>query len=167
MGDEYRAAAGAKQLRLVVDVDPELRAVYTDQSRIRQIVANLLSNAIKYTDHGSVVLRAGWNVGDEASGGAYAFISVADTGPGIPPDKREFVFEEFGRLAADQQPGAGLGLAISKRVADALGCRIRVEGETAGATFTLCIPLGGVGSPDDRRVSGDRLTETRGAEPTA
>jgi len=153
MGEEYRAAADAKQLRLVVDVDPELRAVQTDQSRIRQIVANLLSNAIKYTDHGSVVLRGGWNVGDEASGGAYAFISVADTGPGVPLDKREFIFEEFGRLAADRQPGAGLGLAISKRVADALGCRIRVEGEVGGgSTFTLCIPLAVAQDRDDGRL---------------
>ena len=69
-------------------------------------------------------------------------IEVADTGIGIPADKQSKIFEEFSRLSTSDRPGAGLGLAISKRLAEALGGEIIVTSEVdRGSTFTLRIPL--------------------------
>jgi signal transduction histidine kinase len=69
-------------------------------------------------------------------------IEVTDTGIGIPADKQEQIFEEFSRLNRSDRPGAGLGLAISKRLAEALGGQILVASEVGrGSTFTFRIPV--------------------------
>jgi len=142
--DEYRAAAAAKHLELVVEVASELPRVETDPSRVRQIIGNLLSNAIKYTDAGVVTLRARSDATDGPAEAQHLFIEVQDTGPGIPLDKQSFIFDEFARLADGKHAGAGVGLAISKHVADALGCRLEVTSAVGnGATFALCIPVHG------------------------
>jgi signal transduction histidine kinase/CHASE3 domain sensor protein len=142
-GDEYRGAANASGLSLTVDVVEDLPTVETDGARVRQIVGNLLSNAIKYTKTGSVVLRVrGYPA--ETVGGARGWVhfDVIDTGIGIPADKRDIIFEEFSRLGANDRAGAGLGLAISKRLAEALGGQITVESEVGrGSTFTLRLPI--------------------------
>jgi signal transduction histidine kinase len=142
-GDEYRGAANASGLSLTVDVAEDLPTVETDGARVRQIVGNLLSNAIKYTKAGSVVLRVR-EYPAETVGGARGWVhfDVIDTGLGIPADKQEIIFEEFSRLGTNDRAGAGLGLAISKRLAEALGGQISVESEVGqGSTFTLLIPL--------------------------
>lgn len=150
LGEEYQAAAAASGLTLSVKTDREEMVVETDRARVRQIAANLLSNAIKYTDSGSVEVRV-------VSGGAapaalpgtapgdppdlWARIEIADTGVGIAPDKQEFIFEEFSRLGGDAHSGAGLGLAISKLLAQALDGRLTVRSEPGrGSTFTLWLP---------------------------
>jgi signal transduction histidine kinase/GAF domain-containing protein/CHASE3 domain sensor protein len=142
-GDEYRGAANASGLSLTVDVAADLPPVETDGARVRQIVGNLLSNAIKYTKTGSVVLRVREYPG-ETIGGAHGWVhfDVIDTGLGIPADKRDIIFEEFSRLGAHDRAGAGLGLAISKRLAEALGGQIIVESEVGrGSTFILRLPI--------------------------
>jgi signal transduction histidine kinase len=74
--------------------------------------------------------------------GAWALIELADSGSGIPSDKKDYIFEEFSRLGDGDTPGAGLGLAISKLLAQALGGHITVESEFGhGSTFTLWLPL--------------------------
>jgi signal transduction histidine kinase len=143
IGDEYRGAANASGLSLTVDVPEDLPTVETDGARVRQIVGNLLSNAIKYTKAGSVVLRTR-EYPAEIFGGARGWVhfDVIDTGLGIPADKREIIFEEFSRLGAHDRAGAGLGLAISKRLAEALGGEITVESEVgSGSIFTLRLPI--------------------------
>lgn len=143
IGEEYRGTAYASGLSLDIHVAPDLPTTQTDPMRLRQIVGNLLSNAIKYTKSGSVSLSL--RVGPSpiaGSGGACAEFDVTDTGPGIPADKRDVIFEEFSRLDTGDKPGAGLGLAISKRLAEALGGRISVESDVGhGSTFTVRVPL--------------------------
>ena len=142
-GEEYRAAAEASGLTLTVDVPGTPFIIETDLVRVRQIISNLLSNAIKYTDRGSIELH----VHDEPAGEAgqherWALIEVRDTGRGIEPDKWDAIFEEFVRLGASEKSGAGLGLAVSQRLAMALGGRISVRSEVArGSTFTLRLPV--------------------------
>ena len=69
-------------------------------------------------------------------------VEVTDTGLGIAPDKLDFIFQEFGRVGGSETPGAGLGLAISRLLAQALGGRITVASELGrGSTFTLWLPL--------------------------
>lgn len=141
--EEYRGAAHASGLALGVDAARDLPVVVTDGGRLRQIIGNLLSNAIKYTKTGSVTLRARtqpWSQGRDGVG--WVLVDVIDTGIGIPADKRDVIFEEFSRLGDGDKPGAGLGLAISERLAEALGGRIVVESEVGiGSTFTVQLPL--------------------------
>ena len=141
--EEYRGAAHASGLALGVDAASEVPVLVTDGGRLRQIVGNLLSNAIKYTTTGSVTLRARTQALAQGSdGGGWVYLDVIDTGIGIPVDKRAMIFEEFSRLGDGDKPGAGLGLAISERLAEALGGRILVESEIgAGSTFTVQLPL--------------------------
>jgi len=149
--EEYRATAAVKRLRFVVDAASELPRVDTDPSRVRQIIGNLLSNAIKYTDSGTVTLRARAQAAAPPDEATHLLVEVQDTGPGIPPDKQGFIFDEFARLADGRHPGAGVGLAISKHVAEALGCRLDVASAVGqGATFTLRIPLSSDASDSSR-----------------
>jgi PAS domain S-box-containing protein len=111
--------------------------VHADRERTTQILTNLLTNAVKFTDAGSIVV--GWRADGRA-----VRIDVRDTGRGIPADKLVCVFEPFvqaGRSAEEQQQGVGLGLAISRELARAMGGDLTVESVVAqGSTFTLRLP---------------------------
>ncbi|MGH7623323.1 MAG: sensor histidine kinase, partial [Gemmatimonadaceae bacterium] len=140
--EEYDAAAQARGLRLSTELSEDGPIVETDQARVRQIAANLLSNAIKYTEHGTITLRTRRQpaIGRDGSE-SWAALEVEDSGIGIPADKKEFIFEEFSRLGTSDRAGAGLGLAISKLLAEGLGGRISVASEPGrGSTFTLWLP---------------------------
>ena len=130
---EHRAQPGV-EVRFVSEMPEDLR-IETDAMRVQQILINLLTNACKHTQKGSIVLRA-WLDHDA---GCTCF-SVTDTGPGVPHDKAEAIFERFVKLDSYKQ-GAGLGLNICKRIADSLGGRIWLDTSyTGGARFMLTIP---------------------------
>lgn len=142
--EEYRAQAAAKGLAIHVDAPAELPPVESDPARVRQVLSNLVSNAVKYTARGGITLRIHIRSDATAPGpGRWAALDVTDTGPGIPRDQRPLLFREFTRLAAaGAEEGAGLGLAISRRIARALGGDLTVESEVGkGSTFTLWLPL--------------------------
>ena len=133
----HRPACERAGLALDVRVPDAPCPVVTDARRVAQVLDNLVSNAVKYTPRGGRIALSldgtahhGWRV------------AVADTGPGIPPDRREFVFEEFSRLPDTHAPGAGLGLAIARRIARRLGGELWVEATPpgAGARFVLELP---------------------------
>jgi signal transduction histidine kinase len=111
----------------------------SDVEKVRQVLLNLLSNAIKFTDSGGRI-----SIACEAVDGVVA-VHVRDTGRGIPPDMLEVIFEPF--VQVDQQltrtqEGAGLGLAISRDLAQAMGGDLVAESEVGvGSTFTLTLPL--------------------------
>ena len=112
-------------------------SVRTDPERVRQILTNLLSNAIKFTRAGSVTVRV-----DATDDGAR--LVVEDTGIGIDTAHLELVFEEFRQVdesTTRTHDGAGLGLAISRRLAIALGGSLSVQSTVGqGSTFTLLLP---------------------------
>lgn len=141
VAEDFRAQAEAAGLDLEVRVPEPLRAE-TDPIRIRQVLGNLLSNAVKYTSEGRVAITAEIRGNGEASRpGAWVAVRVTDTGPGIPEEKREQIFQEFTRLDPDAPHGAGVGLAISRRIARILGGDITVESEEGrGSGFTLWLP---------------------------
>ena len=111
-----------------------------DRLKTEQIVLNLLSNAVKFTAEGGRVLTSVGTTGERS------WVRVEDTGPGIPLDKREAIFEPFvqlGRSLSSIHEGTGLGLAISRDLARAMNGDIIVGGEPGlGATFTLFLPRG-------------------------
>jgi signal transduction histidine kinase len=138
---QYHASAHARNIDLEIDILPDLPHVKTDAARLRQIVSNLLSNAIKYTDRGSVRLHVtpATDPYNDLTNGVR--IDVGDTGPGIPLPDQARIFDEFARLEDTRHPGAGLGLPISKLLAEMLGGSITVDSEVGvGSTFSLWIP---------------------------
>lgn len=143
MAEEYEAQAESAGLELRLELPEDLPLIRSDKIRIRQVMGNLLSNAVKYAGEGEIGIRAAVHQESPLEGGGEAItLSVWDTGPGIPEDKRELVFEEFARLEPTAAPGVGLGLAISRSIARALGGEITVESaEGEGSTFTLWLPL--------------------------
>lgn len=135
-------AATKKNLRLEWDVDSETPdIVLADGLRLRQVLLNLLSNALKFTDHGSIAMRvedgrnerlARMPTEDEA---ALLFI-VKDTGIGIPASRQQAVFEAFEQAYyehAAMYGGAGLGLAIARRLVELMGGRIWIESPSIGS----------------------------------
>ena len=139
--DDYRAMANAAGLQLEVDADHAIGTVVTDPVRVRQVLGNLLSNAVKYSPRGGKVQVKASMVNADSMGRAVA-LSIVDNGPGIPAELRERVFEEFFRVPdTSGADGAGVGLAIARRVSRMLGGDLRLD-ETpgGGATFTLLLP---------------------------
>ena len=121
---------------------PERVPLAVDRARIRQLLMNLLTNAIKYTAPGGAVA-----IESTAGNGAVA-ISVRDTGVGIAPGDLPYIFDRFwradpARSRTGERPGVGLGLAISKWIAEAHGGTIRVRSRPGkGTTFVITLPTG-------------------------
>jgi PAS domain S-box-containing protein len=143
MAEEYRAQAQKKGLRMEIDLPEEFPIIDSDAERVRQILSNLVSNAVKYTPEGRICVRVGIREDELAPGpGEWVAVDIEDTGPGIPRDQQHLLFQEFVRIEPAVGAGAGIGLAISRRVACALGGDIGVRSETGeGATFSLWLPL--------------------------
>lgn len=135
-----RTLALAKKITLAFDGAPE-SPVHADESLIRRMLLNVLDNAIKYTPEGGRVTVACHRNGEE-----YA-VSIADTGPGIPAEMRPRIFERFFRAdkarsrAENDGGGAGLGLAISRWIAEAHHGRLELtRSDSTGSTFTAHLP---------------------------
>ncbi len=139
--DAHEAEAVSRRIALEREL-PDLPPIVTDPLRVRQIVGNLLDNALRWTPaDGRVLLEAA--AGDDGN----LRVAVSDTGPGVPEDMRETIFEPF---HSSETPGGsfghGLGLAISRQLARALGGDLTVsERSGGGSRFELL--LAGSGAP--------------------
>ena len=134
----HRSSAEAHGLALQLTLTADLPAtLHTDATRLRQLLNNLLSNAVKFTEHGSIALSV-QPVGDEIA------FAVRDTGPGIPPEHLETVFEKFKQLEnflTREHGGTGLGLALVRQLVEHMGGRVTLESEVGvGSTFTIYLP---------------------------
>ncbi len=139
---ELRGLRGDKPVRIVLDVEPGIPDVRADPKRLRQIVTNLASNALKFTERGEVRLRA------RAEDDHWLSLQVLDTGPGIPEGVRDEIFLEFGQgegeAVARRHGGAGLGLAISKRLTELHGGTLGLRSELGqGSVFEVRLPVWG------------------------
>ncbi|CAN7229795.1 hybrid sensor histidine kinase/response regulator [Variovorax sp. LjRoot84] len=135
--DEYAALAAQQGLFMkVLAPDAPLWGL-TDGDQLMRIVGNLVNNAIKFTTSGGVTLSA------QPGPDGRVVVRVSDTGPGIPENERERVFEEFyqiGNPSRDRAQGLGLGLAIVRRTADLLKIELKLDSEPGrGTTFELHI----------------------------
>ena len=122
------------------------RFVMGDRQRLKQVLLNLLSNAVKYNRKGGLV-----NLSVEETAEGRVRINVHDTGPGIAPEKLKLVFTPFERLGIEQTgiEGTGLGLALSKRLSEAMGGTLGVE-SAVGRGSTFWVELSQTDSPVDR-----------------
>lgn len=137
MAELYGPSAEEKALSLETRVEPGL-LVGADRQLLARIFANLLDNALKYVPAGGkVVLEAAYR-GDRVE------ISVEDSGPGIPVEMRDKVFERFARLDPSRTlPGAGLGLSLVKAFVELLNGNIRIaDSRLGGAAFIVSLPAG-------------------------
>jgi signal transduction histidine kinase/CheY-like chemotaxis protein len=122
-----------------IDFNTNITHILADSERLRQVMLNLINNAVKFTNKGSIT------IGYSTPNNATIEFFVRDTGIGIPKHLHDAIFERFRQV--DDSPrrnfgGAGLGLAISKRLVELMGGKIRVESEPEkGSTFYFTIPL--------------------------
>lgn len=131
-----RPLAAHRQIQLNADLDAQADVhVLADRQRLKQILLNLIANAIKYNrDCGSVTVSA------DRVGPAHLRVTVVDTGPGIPAEHLERLFVPFERLGAERSDveGTGVGLALSSRLAEAMGGTLSVESSPgAGSRFSV------------------------------
>ncbi|WP_242371251.1 sensor histidine kinase [Anaeromyxobacter sp. SG26] len=140
-----RLLLGEKPVRVEVEA-AGAPVVASDAQKVRQILVNLVSNAAKFTDRGAIRVRVGTGEGGGAA------VSVADTGCGIAEADLPRLFVPFGQLedaATKSHPGTGLGLVITRSLAELLGGRVEVASRRGeGSTFTVHLP----GTPPPRRA---------------
>lgn len=133
-----RGAAEGKGLVIHSEFPPDLGLITADQIRFKQILFNLLSNAVKFTDSGKISISAAIENGQ-------LHLAVSDTGIGIKEEDMGRIFIEFSQVDASNSrryQGTGLGLALSKRLAEAHGGRIWADSEFgAGSVFHFLLPL--------------------------
>lgn len=136
---EIGVLAEKKNIGFELSLSPSLpEKIYGDEEAISKVALNLLSNAIKFTEQGKVSLSL-------QNGGDQWRIIVTDTGIGIPPHAREFIFEEFRQVdqtSRRKYGGTGLGLAIVQKYARTMGGSVTLQSEMGvGSTFTVTLPL--------------------------
>ncbi len=143
VAEELAPQAESKGLDLRVDAPTDGQDFESDPRLLRLILVNLLGNAIKYTQQGFVTLSV-------ERGAEESRFRVQDSGPGIPEEEQARVFEPFTQLESIRHkhtPGVGLGLALVRQMAHALGGRIELESaQGRGSTFTVILPRGIAGA---------------------
>jgi signal transduction histidine kinase len=143
---EERHLAQATGVALEADLPPDLPPVSADRDVLLRVLVNLLDNALKFTREGRV-----WVEAHSAEAG-FVRIDVIDTGPGIPKEERERIFEKFTQVRGQVQArrGSGLGLAFCRMAVEAHGGRIWIEDGPGGkgSRFAFTIPRAGRRSTD-------------------
>lgn len=134
----WEVAARDKHVHWEVNLPASLPTVQADPIRLSQVIGNLVDNAVKYTPPGHAISIAAGQEGERA------WVRVADTGPGIPPEEQALIFTPFYRGGHGRRikQGMGLGLSIARDLAEAHGGQITLESTPGqGSLFTLWLPL--------------------------
>ncbi|MCB9383265.1 MAG: response regulator [Bryobacterales bacterium] len=161
---QFAALAGAKKVELRLTIDQDLRWIVADPRRLRQVLWNLVSNALKFTDQGWVAIRARVCNPPEGlstpSGKNWLELCVEDTGPGMDATQIEHIcspYKNLERHVRSGQAGTGLGLAVVREIASALGGDLKVRSEVGrGSRFCVRTPVGA-----DARVRQPALLAAR------
>ncbi len=144
-----RWMVGTKDLVVEIDATDRLPSVESDPRGLKRILLNLLSNAAKFTPEGGrIVVRA------RAEGPGAVRLEVQDSGIGIAPEDQARIFEEFRQLDGSSERaygGVGLGLAVVRRLCEALGARVELQSDRGqGATFGVVVPVAWSGRRSER-----------------
>jgi signal transduction histidine kinase/CheY-like chemotaxis protein len=160
---EFRAEAGQKGIDLRIDPSgiPNL-VIETDGPRLQRCLVNILSNAVKFTERGQILVTAAIGRGD---GGDVLRIAVKDSGIGMTADQLPQIFEPFERLGTTAVAGSGLGMAIVRSGAEAMGGSVSITSESGvGTTVTLEVPTTVHGPATDGPVPGTVIAYTPARE---
>lgn len=134
----FKPILTSEEVLLIFEEPQGVARVYSDDKKLSQILRNFISNALKFTLRGEVRVSA------RSAEGKMVIFSVTDTGIGIPPEFHAAIFEDFVQVDSPIQKrlrGTGLGLSLSKRLAELLGGSVAVESEPGvGSTFSVTIP---------------------------
>jgi signal transduction histidine kinase len=134
MAESWRLRVEAADLLFHVAVPPRLPSTRADREQLTRVISILLGNAIEHTPRGGSISLLASHTGDWIS------LSVADTGRGIPPAFLPHLFHRFARIPDSPTGGAGLGLAIARRIVEAHGGQIRAQSELGrGTVFTFTL----------------------------
>jgi signal transduction histidine kinase/CheY-like chemotaxis protein len=147
----------SESLRLVFEPADGLPTLYTDEGKVSQILRNFISNALKFTESGEVRVSATFRPEEDA-----VSFDVTDTGIGIPPEDQERIFEEFTQVENPLQhrvKGTGLGLPLSRKLAELLGGRVTVR-STVGVGSTFCAVIPTLYLPKSGAMAKDELFVT-------
>jgi two-component system, sensor histidine kinase and response regulator len=160
--------ADEKELELLCDVSPQVpEIVIGDSGRLRQILLNLIGNALKFTSEGEIALKVQLDLIEDTASTLHFIVS--DTGIGIAAEKLQSIFNSFSQADTSttrEYGGSGLGLTISRRLAEMMGGRIWVESEMGvGSQFHFCVQFGTAksqashvsGSPPAAHLRGSRV----------
>ena len=138
-----RMEATGEEERIALQIPPDLPPVSADAEKLERVLGNLLGNALRYSDPGTTVTVRAERKGDEV------VISIADRGPGIPPEELSQLFQPYRRRKTRRltgKEGLGLGLCIAKGLVEAHGGRIWAESTVGvGSTFFFTLPVGPLG----------------------
>lgn len=161
------ARAFEKDLHFTVSIEGDVPSVFiTDHTRVRQVLINLVGNAIKFTDSGRIALNMKYM--KQESGHFITFI-VSDSGPGIPKEYHDRLFQPFTQIDSSitrKHGGTGLGLAISRRFAKALGGDLYLrESDSQGSTFVFTVPVSLPDSYEWIQHTGPHVHEPEEPEP--
>lgn len=163
----YEDPAARKGVALVSDLEGvESLRIMIDARRLSQCLANLISNGVKFTDSGAVLVKARASRNGSAPDMADIEIAVKDTGVGMKPEDSARIFDAFEQVdnsITRRHGGAGLGLAVSRGIVDAMGGSLTVESSPgAGATFVLrfSAPIAGVSDKDASPPRRSSVPET-------
>lgn len=151
--------AAEKELEVSVEVQPSVPWLLLGDLRLlRQLLMNLGANALKFTERGGIHLAV--RMGESrADGDVEVVFEVSDTGPGIPPEMQERIFEPFiqGPEAVRKESGSGIGLAVVRGTVERMGGRVELESTPGrGSCFRLVVPHGTSDRPCPRRRQSDR-----------
>lgn len=129
-------------VQLIFEEPQGVPQLFTDDAKLSQILRNFISNALKFTTHGEVRVSA--TVGPDGHGGEEITFSVSDSGIGIAREFHDAIFQDFTQIGSPVQKrlrGTGLGLSLSKRLAELLGGRVALRSEPgAGSMFSVSVP---------------------------
>lgn len=136
LAENFYNDARVRFINLKVCIEDDALRVSFDRERILQVLSNLVGNAMKFTPkHGSVTIEARRNDAHDIE------VSISDSGPGIPIEMRELIFERFSQLGTHDQSGLGLGLYIAKEIVEAHHGRLSIDSAAGGGSrFTFTLP---------------------------
>ncbi|MDD5579469.1 MAG: EAL domain-containing protein [Methylobacter sp.] len=151
-------------LELILNLPPDLAGIVRgDAERLRQVLINLLGNAIKFTEQGEIQLKVSFLEEKEADSHLNLLFEVTDTGPGIAPERQQYIFENFTQIDGSitrRYGGTGLGLTISKQLVELMGGKLEltsIVGKGSCFFFSLCLEHSGQPTflkPDTNALKG-------------
>jgi len=143
---QYEGEISKKKQAFKKDIPQKLGSIWADKDKLTEVIINLLSNAIKYTPSGGNI-----TVKLEEKEKEVRF-EISDTGPGIPKEHFQSVFDKFERITAEKEEGTGLGLPIAKDIIELHKGKIWVESESGkGSKFIFVLPRDFRGVENSRR----------------